>query len=96
MKKRKKKVEPVAIVQPKPQIPSMLAAIRRELTKYTANTEVLEARVACVMRPGEIRSDGPKAVLSSAAPIAEALAEFVGVLVQLNARHKDVLARLEI
>jgi hypothetical protein len=87
--------EPVA-VQPKPQVPTMLAAIRRELAKCQANIEVLEARLACVMRPGEVRSDGAKPALTSAAPVAETLSEYAGVMAALNARVKDVLARLEI
>jgi hypothetical protein len=97
-KKPMKKVatEPAVQAQPKPQIPTMLAAIRRELAKYQANTEVLEARLACVMRPGEVRTDGAKPALSSAAPVAEALSEYAGVMVALNARVKDVMARLEI
>ena len=97
-KKPTKKVttEPAAPLQPKPQIPTMLAAIRRELAKYQANTEVLEARLASVMRPGEVRCDGAKPTLSSAAPVAEAMSEYVGVMVALNARVKDVMARLEI
>jgi hypothetical protein len=88
--------EPSALVQPKPQIPSMLAAIRRELAKCQANTEVLEARLTCVMRPGEVRSDGAKPTLTSAAPVAETLSEYAGVMAALNARVKDVLARLEV
>lgn len=94
MRNKKKASTPVAAT--KPQVPTMLAAIRRELTKYQANTEVLEARLACVMRPGEIRTDGPKPPLTSAAPVAETLAEYAGVLSALNARTKDVLERLEI
>ena len=82
--------------QPKPQIPTMLAAVRRELAKYQAHTEVLEVRLACIMRPGEVRSDGPKPTLSSAAPVAEALSEYAGVMAALNARVKDVLNRLEV
>jgi hypothetical protein len=93
MKRKKTKT---AVVVTKPQVPSMLAAVRRELTKYQANTEVLEARLTCLMRPGEIRTDGPKPPLTSAAPVAELLAEYAGVLAALNARMKDVLERLEI
>jgi hypothetical protein len=93
---KKPKNEVVLEAQPQPQIPTMLAAIRRELGKYQTNTEVLETRLAGVMRPGEVRSDGAKPALSSAAPVAEALSESVGVLVALNARVKDVLARLEV
>jgi hypothetical protein len=97
-KKTAKKVSPesAVVIQPKPQIPSMLAAIRRALAAYQANTEVLEARLACVMRPGEVRSDGAKPALTSAAPVAETLSEYAGVMAALNARVKDVLARLEI
>jgi hypothetical protein len=96
-KKAKKAASDTPVpVQPKPQIPSMLAAIRRELAKYQANTEVLEARLASVMRPGEVRTDGAKPTLTSAAPVAELLSEYAGVLAALNARVKDVMTRLEI
>lgn len=91
---KKSATEPAA--QPKPQIPSMLAAIRRALVVYQANTEVLEARLAPVMRPGEVRADGPKPAMSLAAPVAESLSEYAGVLVALNARVKDVMTRLEL
>lgn len=95
-KKTVKKVEAAAPVQPKPQIPTMLAAVRRALAIYQTNTEVLEARLASVMRPGEVRSDGAKAALSAAAPVAEALSEYAAVITALNARVKDVMARLEV
>ncbi len=88
--------EAAVAIQPKPQIPTMLAAIRRALAVYQANTEVLEARLASVMRPGEVRTDGAKPTLTSAAPVAELLSEYAGVLAALNARVKDVMTRLEI
>ena len=94
--KKKSASEPAVLAQPKPQIPTMLAAIRRELAKYQASIEVLETRLACVMRPGEVRSDGAKPVMTSAAPLAEALSEYAGALTAFNARLKDVLGRLEV
>jgi hypothetical protein len=94
--KNKSTTEPAAPAQPKPQIPTMLAAVRRALAVYQTNVEVLETRLASVMRPGEVRSDGAKSVLTSAAPVAESLAECAGAMVALNARIRDILARLEI
>lgn len=91
-----KEKEATAIAQPKPQIPSMVAAVRREVSKLAANVEVIETRLVGVMRPGEVRADGVKVAMSSAAPVAESLAEFAGALAAYNARLKDVLARLEV
>jgi hypothetical protein len=97
MATKKKTVTAVPeVAAKKPQIPTMLAAVRRQLTTYLAQTEVLETKLAPVMRPGEVRSDGAKAALASAAPVAEVLAEYAGALAALNARMKDVLERLEV
>ncbi len=96
MKTKKTKIEQTVPPTPKPQIPQMLQSIRREVARYQTQTELLETRLSCVMRPGEIRTDGAKGVLSSAAPVAETLSEVVGAMVALNARVKDVLSRLEL
>lgn len=94
--KRANKVQPVVLPTPKPQIPQALASIRREVAKYQTLTELLETGLRDVLRPGEVRTDGAKNLMSSAAPIAETLSEAAGQLSALNARVKDLLSRLEI
>ena len=97
-KKQTAKTEAAVAIQPKPQIPTMLAALRREREKARLLLEALESKLAPVMRAAdEIPTGIPISVRwDKAAPIVETLDESVNIFAALNARIKDVTARLEI
>lgn len=82
--------------EPKPQIPTMLAALRREREKARANVDALEAKLNPVLRPATDALTFATEGISDAAPVAQALAESVGIIAALNARLRDITGRVEV
>lgn len=82
--------------QPKPQIPTMLQALRREREKARSFIDALEAKLTPVLRP---QTDVPVSVsegFGDAAPMAQLLCESVGIIAALNARLRSITGRVEL
>lgn len=95
-KKLKQKLTPAMTVEQKPQIPTMLAALRREREKARANVDALELKLAPVLRPVAGVVGSATEAFPDAAPVAQALAESVSIIAALNARLREITGRVEL
>jgi len=82
--------------EPKPQIPTMLQALRREREKARALVDALEAKLASVLRPSSDVLGVATEAIPDAAPVAQSLCESVGIFASLNARLRDITGRVEL
>jgi len=91
-----KKPTPAVRPEPKPQIPTMLQALRRQREQARGLVEALEAKLAPVLRPStDVLAAGVEGV-ADAAPVAQAINETVAIFATLNARLRDITARVEL
>ena len=94
--KRKRQPAQSPAATPKAQIPTMLAALRREREKARTFVDALESKLAPVLNQ---QSDVLAAVredASEAAPVAQSLCESVDIFAALNARLKSIIRRVEL
>jgi hypothetical protein len=93
---KKLKPAPVVAPEPKPQIPTMLRALRRERETARTLIEALEAKLAPVLRPNGGVMGSAAETFSEAAPVAQVLGESVSIFAALNARLRDITGRVEL
>ena len=82
--------------EPKPQIPAMMQALRRQRENARALIDGLETKLSPVLRPGSGALAGVSDSFSEATPLTEQLTETISVMSLLNARLRDITARLEL
>ena len=78
------------------EIPAMMQALRRQRENARALIDGLETKLSPVLRPGSGALAGVSDSFSEATPLTEQLTETISVMSLLNARLRDITARLEL
>jgi hypothetical protein len=80
----------------KPQIPTMLNALRREREKARGLVDALEAKLGPVLRTACTPVGAAVEAVPDAAPVAQAISESVSIFALLNARLREITGRIEL
>lgn len=81
---------------PKPQIPTMLGALRRQRETFRNLLDAAEQKLAPVLRPASAYAGEAQAPLAEGAPLAEQLHESINIIASQNARLRDITNRMEL